>query len=65
MSDLDDCTHHQEPGGATPQALHTALDSLVAQYLMANPQALPSTTSLMDLMQWSAARIITPEVVPP
>ena len=63
MIDDIDCTHHLEPVGTTPQALHAALDSLVVEYLAAHPQAVAATTSLMDLMQWSAARIITPEAI--
>lgn len=38
-------------------ALHEALDSLLAQYLVAHGRALPSTTTAMDLLQWSHARL--------
>lgn len=36
--------------------LHEALDHLVAMYLQDNPTRLPSTTTVLDLIEWSAAR---------
>ena len=38
--------------------LHLALDLLLAQYLLANPGALPSKTSVLDLLHWSNLRLM-------
>jgi len=35
---------------------HGDLDWLIAQYLLAHPEALPSTTSVLDFLQWSHRR---------
>src|ERR1700677_1870260 len=44
--------------------LHSATDQLLAWYLMENRGTLPSTTSVMDLMKWSHARMNT-DAAPP
>lgn len=36
--------------------LHTALDILLAQFLTANPDKLPSKTSVLELAAWSYER---------
>jgi hypothetical protein len=41
----------------SPKALHEALDLLIAQYLLAHPKAMPSKTTLLQLMQWNHGRI--------
>lgn len=40
--------------------LHRKLDELVADYLLHNPGKLPSTTTLMELMQWSHGQTTHP-----
>jgi hypothetical protein len=50
----------QSPGAESPTAvevLHRALDLLLAQYLLDHPDALPSKTSVLDLLAWSHARV--------
>lgn len=41
----------------TEHSLHQALDTLLAEYVLDNPRALPSKTSVMDLLIWSNARV--------
>ena len=41
----------------TPRELHAALDLLLAQYLKDHREALPGSTSVLDLLEWDAARI--------
>lgn len=41
--------------------LHHALDVLLAEYLMQNKNTFPSTTSVMDLLEWSCYRIESTE----
>ena len=36
--------------------LHDALDTLVAAYLNEHPDKRPSTTTVLELLEWSAAR---------
>lgn len=36
---------------------HEAVDSLLAEYLQAHPSAIPSRTSVIQLLEWSSARI--------
>lgn len=40
------------------EELHQANDLLLAQYLHANPGALPSKTSVLELMTWSHSRML-------
>jgi hypothetical protein len=40
--------------------LHRMMDELVADYLSHVPRALPSETTLMQLMEWSHAQTINP-----
>lgn len=41
----------------TDRSLHQALDMLLAEYIMNNQGALPSKTSVLDLLTWSHARL--------
>jgi hypothetical protein len=43
---------------STAVELHEACDLLLAQYLLDNPGALPSKTSVLDLMHWSNMRLV-------
>jgi alkyl hydroperoxide reductase subunit AhpC len=38
--------------------IHDLLDYLVAMYLASNDKALPSTTTVLELMQWSHSKTI-------
>lgn len=40
--------------------LHQSLDELLADYLRHNAGALPSTTTVMELLQWSHEQTIEP-----
>jgi hypothetical protein len=42
-------------------ALHRAFDQLVADFLMHHPAALPSETTLKQLMEWSYRQTVDPE----
>lgn len=48
--------------------LTAAVDSLVAEYLVAHPSALPGTTSALALLEWNAERLravgVEPGTVP-
>lgn len=44
--------------------LHKAFDELLADYLAQNRDARPSTTSVLDLMQWSHQQSIKPTETP-
>lgn len=55
MKQFDEALHKQRH-----EALHKALDELVADFLEHNPNARPSTTSVLDLMQWSAREVAQP-----
>jgi hypothetical protein len=46
------------------ESLHQRLDELVADFLTHNAHALPSTTSVMDLIKWSHAQTIEPAETP-
>lgn len=39
------------------QELHSALDLLLAQFLLEHPKRYPSRISVMELIEWSAARL--------
>lgn len=40
--------------------LHRMLDELVADFLMHNPQALPTRATVLDLMTWSHHQTLEP-----
>jgi hypothetical protein len=42
--------------GTVVQSLHSAGDVLLARFLLANPKKLPSTTTVLELMEWSNAQ---------
>jgi hypothetical protein len=48
----------------TNKQLHTALDTLLAQFLIANPDKRPSTTTVLELAAWSHARLTCPATIP-
>lgn len=41
--------------------LHAILDTMVAQYLIENPDIQPSKNTIMDLITWSFDRIVRDE----
>lgn len=43
--------------------LHHALDQLLADYLVQHKDAIPSTTTVMELMKWSYAQTVEPSFV--
>lgn len=45
---------------ARHKELHLALDELVADFLEMNDAALPSNTTVMDLMRWSHRQTVNP-----
>jgi hypothetical protein len=42
------------------KALHTMLDELLADYLIHHRDKRPSTTTLLELMEWSYAQTLEP-----
>lgn len=52
---IDDDEHR-----ARHVALHRAFDELLADFLAHHPDALPSETSVLELVQWSAEQVIKP-----
>jgi len=49
---------------ARHEQLHRGFDELMADYLAHNRDALPSNTTLMDLVQWSFKQTQEPDELP-
>lgn len=45
--------------------LHNALDELIADFVMHNPDSLPGNTILMDFMRWSYSQTLGPAMLDP
>jgi hypothetical protein len=45
---------------AQHEKLHRALDELVACFLLAHPEKRPSTTTVLELIEWSHRATIEP-----
>jgi hypothetical protein len=57
LAEVCDAFEKEDAGEADADELHLALDLLLARYLVANPRALPSRTTAMELLQWSHGQI--------